>query len=645
MATYPDAEQVIAAAVVDRGTNIDRGPTPPIDNDTLEHAADIYKTVFKETGVRSMHETMAGSGEPIDEKKSKKVIEASVGWEINKSSGIVDRSTEEQTRLDDIQTAEEITRDFLTNQYDGLTDPEKDIVISGIKSAIENWPEAKNLFDTITDPVVQKKLLEEWAKDPRFSDKLRELYDEIYSDASIPTENVREAQDALERAENHKTETEKAETTAIARMNTAATEQAKFSDKGPSGSDSKQEQLDKLVAELSDQTKYPPNYAEDIQLQIQDLKQQYSNLSEQANNASKSKDFAVSKTLTESARELFTRTGGIDELQRELLDYRRKISIKNALESEKDSLEAEKLESEEAKELASKEKDDALVGESLARIAFDESKIARKEQEEKYVLRVQEIYTEAMQKVVLDQVQRGEELYTEKIAALRKGETDPVSLAYLDQLEKRWVIPSRDKEAKKPNNAKINSDFDAIFLKEGSSLSWTYDKAGVPTAFDITLTKEGLTYVDPSTGSTETIPGDARSLLVADMIREGGITDPQKIIDKLKDTEYMDKHATQSVVELVSRKIQSGSLTPADLEKIRYASWGEGVIEAAVSADKGRKEVYDQLKKDGIIKNTLWESVKDINKSKTTLWLLLILFAGPSLLAVPLILKSMKNKH
>lgn len=578
---------------------IEKAPPPTAVLTPEQQAAKSIREKVAESSPRSTLESLRGRRLAIDQGRIDQANVNNIGIERN-PDGSKKLDAVEQKRLSDAKAYEVRTKDFLERGYAGISGVDQREIRTRVGQVLRAWPEADALLSSKT-PAEQQALIEELMKDPKYSEKVRGVFDaslgttvpELPPELKTRLDEI-QRQEASKNAENTRNASEKTN---------VDTGLEQFTDRSATGGikGAKLTELERITRDL-------PTLTADL-----DTKQeQLAGVGDQIKDLELSRRVALQRgnDTTSIDAELTTKRSGARTLEREVRNTNNTIDRKAALEQERDGLQRRRQELEAERVKLQAELDGIVRQRIGAQADFASARMTREGQEQGFVDGLRNVFSESAYNYLEEKITASEEVQRQLIEEEKARTVDPAEKAILDGRLNRWeekktVGVFGKREVSKLNGKKIREDFSNVMA-------------------------------DMDNGP---------KVIMKEMLIKGGMSaaDADK---KLADPAFVEKMQPQVMETLVTRRIQTGKLTEDDARRIiENPNWGKAVIDTAIQKRKDIRDALTELEGKGILRGGFAEWLRNKSGGSKLKFLLILLGiaalgAGPAAMALKDALKE-----
>lgn len=534
---------------------------------------DAIREKAKKDGARSALESLRQKPK-IDKADTDRIIDENIGVK-RKANGEKNRTAQEKARFDSAKKWKGFNEALLDGGYDSLTDPgNKNLARGQVEKALRAWPAGDALL-TSMNATDRQAAIERILRDPKFTEKLRSVYDGTFSGENVLADTVTEAANRALEAETKKTKVDgeiAKNKLDLSQVNTALDRYKVDPTTGaPIGADITR--IKNIEARMPTLTAEQNTKAVELQL----LQEEY--------NAMK---LGV-RTGAVTPAELAAKGTEVVAKQREILTIEAEIHEKEGLETKKNNLDSQKQTIETKLQELDVERASAVSELSAARADRASQELSRASQEGQFTENMKGMVSEAAMQVMEDEVTAAEAAEREIIETEIKNTQDPAEKAILQGLLERW---EKDKEVGIWSKSRIK----------------VYDKERINADFSEVM----------ETGSTRNT--------MWRMMRDAGMSDDE-IRAKISDPEFVDKMQPQVAERLLTYKIQTGKLNEDEVRRIFNSEWGEGMIEKAIQRRDSLRKTINDLESKGILQGGVKEWLRKASGGEKWKFLLILLAA------------------
>lgn len=581
MPVTPSAPEAIARAVLEK---------PPVAGAVLTPMQERAKALRQKTAKEGPRSTLDSLRKPVGRSETLSLLDKNFGVDIDPATGKKIRAagSPEETRFNNSKQRAEIISNYLEKGYDGLTPPEKIFVTNEIKNALSAWPPGQQFIDVLT-PAEQQELFEKILKgqedeDIKLPATVRKLLEERMAQGVIADE-VTEKQRKFDELRQKETEIQNQVTLNATELTNVSGSLAQFETVGgtPGAKLRELERLQKKSTKLNQDLEEKTDQLETAKTQLNRLENQRDMLL--ATGASTTavdglipiKETAISGSKTEISR------------------IQQQLDRKQALETEKASLEARKQTLGEEKARLQQQLQDAIRQRTGAQADFMKAKIERTEKEEKFADSIKNLFSDASINYLMDKIQVMEAADKQVFDEEKAKAVDPAEKALIDAMKgQRW---EKDKRVG--------------IGRFGRRTLRVLDGKAIQVDFNTIMTANG----DPKEAMRQAL-------------QENGITVAEADA-KVNDPEFMKKMAPQFMEKLLTRAVEAGvKFTEHDARVIIESEWGAQMIDRAVDNSEALKKALERLGDKGVLEGRFSSWLKDKGGGSILKFLLLLLGGG-----------------
>lgn len=468
--------ETVGKAIVERG----KPPTPTPEGKVI---ADTYKKELKDAGVRSSTERAATRKLEVDSKKAEETIDASIGTApVDKTTGKKPPRTdaEEVDRFNRATESGEVIATFLEKGkgWENLTPAQKTALRPKIVDKLKEWTGDAHFAGKT--PAETEALVDEWMKDPDVFDKVKSLYEaRLVNPTSELPGSVAEKQKALaDRAKEIgqaskdrvkiKTDLKKEE------GDYDRTWAEKDDPANPGGPKIKGSELISLEGFEAQKAVLDadPNYIADRQARVQDLTDRINTLRAREQALATAKNVNQT-TLDQATQDLQQAVDDRSGVNKEISDYR---TLENNIQKSKQAKTDHEAKIENLKQQRDsftaklKELGDQYQKARVEKIGVETS---RSEQEEAFVVSVENILADSVDNVITARAKILEDGLQTTLQVEIDGTNDPDRKALLTALQLRYdkfdqshgILRTGIKKSeikRVPDKDKIEADLDTL---------------------------------------------------------------------------------------------------------------------------------------------------------------------------------------
>lgn len=490
-----------------------------------------------------------------------------------------------KTRMDSTEAVRKVAEKFLdpTVEYKNLTDPEKNIARDAARQVLLDWPEAKAIFDSIKPatriPDEINKTLDELFSRPDFKPIARRLFagvikpeelHHIKTDLLAKTERAKKTREYREQSLKNKNGEYDSYNKII----------EGFKDPTKAGTDA--ERLENLKKGEAKNRADKQTKEDDIRRKIEEIRRQ--------------ERLAANPTLAAAAfGRISTLESDISTLQSDISKIDGELNQITALEAKKQAAEENIRRVQEEQIKIKEDLDEADYQYHLARAEQEADNVQHIRSEEAVLDRFRGVFREGMRELLTKDIEKAEAAQAKRIEKAdedAKKATTTEEKNILASVNTRWDRDISNRIALRrwwnPNNREFNRQ----------QINRDYTR----------LMSEGADAV------------------VANMMLENGVAPDllaaQAWLTANKDA--ADRMKAQVTETLLTRRIQTGSITEGDARFIAGSTWGKEAINKAIKNKDDIKRTIEGLEKRGIIKGSMGEGFYDLIRSNPVFWLSLI---------------------
>lgn len=582
--------ETVARAVTGVETSPAVGPVNPQDL-----AARRITQEAIEKGPRTAIESIGLPPLP-DQRTADNFINRHFYSEYNNTGARVRRAgSESLNRYQEAQQRETIARTYVERGFDALNNNQRDEAITFAREALERWPEARALFNTINPANTREARIRETVRnmlrDPNFKVHAQTIFAEAFDPSKMPDiDPLMRAK--LTRAEQNRTERRDslnangAERTAVANIIQTL--------RNPGTPDGLRLQTLRSARPTLEQDQ------RNTERQINN----YNDLINQRNSRLNSPSCTDPAERTQLTNEINTLTYQINRvLTPELITTQTELGELRTLEDRLSGAEQERRRLVEESETLRQRLTQAEEEYDAARIGFESSQNTHDQAEQQFNDKLRDVFREGMQRFLekrIGDIETAQGKLIEQDANVK----DPVEgriTTYLDQRYQRFVQRGGVRRLWNPSNREFNR--------------------GVINADYRTLVNQGpdllLRQVIGSTQMTDERGNPRPQMTNAEV--DAWIAANGEAANRLK---------AQVVEKVMTERIQTGNFTAGDARYIAGASWGKDIINKAIAnRDRIRGELQ-ALQDSGEIRGNPSEWLREQIRSNPAFWLMILLGGG-----------------
>ncbi len=541
------------AEVVPKVIIRERIPAAPVTGSAEALAKNIAEKATEGTWREGLEAT---NKKPVEGRKITEKGEQ-IGVDRDPATGAKVRTTEEQGRKDKYDQESALIKKFLEV---GPNDPsilaaERTRIQNAILARLSQSPTFAAEISAL-NTAEKKALLERYLKDPAYSVKVRETFDELLdpNNKMIDEESINNATDSVKEKEYERDDKQAEIDDADRRLTSIDTRLKEFERPGgatPMGAKAKEMEdlrgtLPTIRAELAT---YKTRF-EDIEFRLGQLQQE--------RQASFIPGYTGRLTV-DIDTEISTERTNFKNAQGEVATKEAKIARLPELEAEEAKLEADKKDIDTEKRERTSEMNKTQLELQKKQRLLEDLKSVRASQEQDLVDGTENIFAEAAGKLIEEQVESATQAYDTELTSLKEQATDQNEQAMCDALRERWLGPERirrgflgigqEKSYRPIDRNQVNNDTD-VLLREGPP-------AGMRRLL--------MTRINPSTGANYTA-------VEADAV--------------IANKDFSSKMQPEYVKQLLARRMLVGKMNPEDVHIIVNAPWGQDMINQAIAKNQ-----------------------------------------------------------
>lgn len=493
-------------------------------------------------------------------------------------------------RIESSQSASALANDYLRS-FDRLETSQKDQIVAKVRQElVELWPPAAELLRS--GVVNERDVIVNLLRDPKFAEKVKTRLEGLVQSAQKIPEMPQEIMDRIKEAERKKEKLG----SEIKKKDDEIGEYQKviddFLSRSPGSKGKELEGLpseETLINEISEWESNKKKYERKIEDERDGQRSQTQYSKTSGISAEEKKGYIEAAQEHEKTAKGYRKD--IEGLDDQIRDNHKKLEKRRTLEQQKAEAERKKKEVEEQKELLETEKSNTEI--ALHKAKADQNIVMYdiEMQEKTYEKEMGNIFKNATQEYIMERITDAEDKVNEILKKEKdKAESDSKK-GFFDMLQKRWIreYPSGNGQIKKIENKKdvIQADFNALMRGGPDQLMESILRAQEPSLSD------------------------------------------EEIEKMMKDEEFKKDAQAKMLERIVAKRMQVGSLTSGEAEKILDSEWGASLINKAYENNPKMKAQIDDLREKGIVRGKLSEWMRN-NKGKTgmIIALLLLLLTG-----------------
>lgn len=574
MPVTPSAPEAVARAVLPE--------TPPAAGAPLTPDQARAKQLREKSTKEGPRPALDSLRQAVERRDIDSLLDKNFGVEVDPATGQKVRAagSPEEARFNSSKQRAEIISNYLEKGYDGLTAAEKTFVTNEIKNALNAWPPGQQFIDTLA-PAEQQELFERILKgqedgDIKLPATVRKLLEERAQ--GVIADEVTEKKRKFDELQQKETETQNQLTLKATELTNVSTSLAQFETvAGTPGAKLRElERLQKRSAKLNQDLEEKTDQLETAKGQLNRLENQRDML-------------LVTGASTTAVDALISiKETAVSGLKTAISQVQQQLDRKQALETEKVSLESRKQTLETERASLQQQLQDAIRQRTSAQADLMKAKIERGEKEEKFADSIKNLFSDASIKYLKDKIQAVDIAEKQRYGEEKARAGDPGEKAVMEEALVRW-----QRENGQLIEGQIKSDY--------SNLMNRSPLVGGPD----NLTKRML---------------DAQ-------VTAGKLTAAEANAKK-NDPAFLEKMRPGVAQELISQYIKLGKFSEAEAEMIIKTDWGKQVIDNAWQKNESLKNALQGLKEKGIIKGSPLEFLGKLKGKSLLKWLLFLLLGG-----------------
>lgn len=534
--------------------------------------------------------------EAVKESKISEKIEQ-IGVERDATTGVKNRTPQEQARYNDAKAAAELAKKFVEKGYAAITPAEQTALQNFVLNETALRPALAAELSTLT-PTQQKEYAERILKDPLFSAKAKEILSNLLSQEQL-ADSVTPAKDKFEEADLKRQEKEAEVTEVRARITDVDTALDSFK-RDPTGVaiGTSAQELDRINGTLSTVLSELVALRQDLQ----DAQSKLQMLVAERANASR---YTGGRPITEIDPDITTENAKIRTAQGAISTRETDLAKKTQLEQSEAKLKEDKKTSQREEQTKTAEFNKIKLETQKRARELADAQALRASQEQDLVDGFKNVFSEATSAAIDESVDKAEKSFTKELEDLKKKTDDQNEKAFYDGLSERYLGPQRRR-------------FRGVF---GAGRSETYRPIS-----------RGKVEADFRTLITEGPEDVMKGILENSNNPVTGVNyTPAEITTFISNTEYVSKLQPEVVKQLISKKILTGGLRPEDVNLIVNSRWGQGMLEQGIANNEEAKKAIEKIMGAGAVSQPGFGERLSQEVSKHPWWLI-------SLLGIPLLL-------
>lgn len=565
---------------------IENAPAAGAARTPRQAQADRIRTEAVEKGPKSALESLGLPNMP-DKATSDSFLNRHFYSEYNNTGNRIRRTGSESfRRYQEAQQRETIARTYIERGYDALNNAQRTEAVRYARESLDRWPEAKALFDAITPPAARdaqvRQTIEQMLRDPNFKIHAQRIFSEAFDSSNMPDiDPLMRAK--LSRAEENRNIRRQELSDNATERNNLTTIIRGLRDTTPGQPGARLNFLRSNQDNLNRANQILQNEIAERRAQIAENNQLLSG--PLARNATEVRRLTLENNNLR--RDITTKGANLNAIQTNLNELQTLESRLANAEQERKKL----IEDSEMLRTKASEADEAY---DEARINFESSKNAHDRAEQQFNDRLRDVFREGMQKYLEKRITDAEASQQKLIDQDTKAAKDNKSTEetnMINSLNTRWDRDVSGRNAIRkwwnPNNREYAKDV----------INYDYQRL-VQGGPDVIL-RDMLRAANPGR-FVNNVAADA-------WIAANG--------------EAVGRMRSQMVETLLTKRIQTGSVTEGDARFIAGSTWGREAITKAIDNRDDIQKTIKDLRDRGIIRGNASEWLADQLKKNPVFWM------------------------
>lgn len=560
----------------------------------------LAKKIKDEASKKGPHSTLEDMRSPRtpDQTKVEHYLEDHFYSKID-ADGKKDREggSRAETRFNQAKAAEAAGRKFIEHGWDPtkLNTNEQKFIKDSVKAVIESWPDGKAFIDSL--PVASRSaavdtMIIDMLQNPDMKPAVQKIFAGVFDEAKIREHITTEAGAKLAREKAKQSAIDGEITIITGKITTNATELGEYDPTKTKGKD---------LAKLDSEAALAQHSQAEAKSKIDDINSNIATNQSYLRRLNPSHpSFATDKKTLEDEISLLKGEKTIQE--KALKEATDKLVQRQLLIQEKQQLQEERKRLSEEKAALEKQKDDIDDAVNRANTEFASQQSRHEKTEEQIVNELQSVFTDAAREYLIQKVTK-------------------LETARQELIDKEAKEKEESKDKVSDDEKKLGKYLDNYWMRDisnrGALKKWwnpnnkEFDRKGINTSY-----KEMIT-AGPDQVLWQLLRGSDSTKFPNRTAAETWINDPAN-------SAVVERMRVQVAEQLITRRLQTGSITEGDARFIASSTWGKDAIDVAIKRKSDIQTQINKLKESGIIKGNVGEWVYEQVRKNPVFWLSLI---------------------